>query len=189
MALLKFIGLFTISNGSNWNQQGGISLWCGLWPFVVTWQLALSCGWVELWWNPPTLKKKSTIKISYLECDGWPFVCVKLLKWAWMFVTFWAYTALPLEYGSILAAMTGSWFVAIAPWPSGWAEKGMHSFVGSELSFLKLGSVLVDLVEGGGGVESFLKANVAKLLLLRSIVNWSHDKSKFWPWRGWKFSL
>ena len=49
----------------------------------------------------------------------------------------------------------------------------MHSFVGSELSFLKLGSVLVDLVEGGGGggVESFLKANVAKLLLLRSIVN------------------
>ena len=45
----------------------------------------------------------------------------------------------------------------------------MHSFVGSELSFLKLGSVIVGF--SWGGVESFLKANIAKLLLLRSIVN------------------
>ena len=38
MALLKFIDLFTLSHGGNQNQQGGVSLWCGLRPFVVVWQ-------------------------------------------------------------------------------------------------------------------------------------------------------
>ena len=37
MARLKFIGLFTLSQGGNRNQQGGVSLWCGLRPFVVVW--------------------------------------------------------------------------------------------------------------------------------------------------------
>ena len=38
MAWLKSIGLFTLSHGGNWNQPGGVSLWCGLWPFVVVWR-------------------------------------------------------------------------------------------------------------------------------------------------------
>ena len=38
MVWLTFIGLFTLSDGSNQNQQGGVSLWCDLWPFVVVWQ-------------------------------------------------------------------------------------------------------------------------------------------------------
>ena len=37
----------------------------------------------------------------------------------------------------------------ITPWPGGEQEK--HSFVGDELSFLKLGSVLVGFHLGGGG--------------------------------------
>ena len=44
--------------------------------------------------------------------------------------------------------MTGSRFVGIPPWPGGEWEK----FVGGELSFLKLGSVLVGL---SGGVTNF----------------------------------
>ena len=36
MVRLKFIGLF--SHGGNQNQQGGVSLWCGLWAFVVGWR-------------------------------------------------------------------------------------------------------------------------------------------------------
>ena len=38
MARLKFIDLFTLSHGGNRNQQGGVSLWCGLRPFVVVWR-------------------------------------------------------------------------------------------------------------------------------------------------------
>ena len=37
MVLLKFIGLYTFSCGGKWNQQGGVSLSCGTWPFVVVW--------------------------------------------------------------------------------------------------------------------------------------------------------
>ena len=47
------------------------------------------------------------------------------------------------------SSLTGSRFVDIAPWPRGMgAGKRMHSFVGSELNFLKLGSDLVDFSEG-----------------------------------------
>ena len=38
MARLKFIGFFTLSHGGNRNQQGRVSLWCGLRPFVVVWR-------------------------------------------------------------------------------------------------------------------------------------------------------
>ena len=47
--------------------------------------------------------------------------------------------------------MTESRFVAITPWPGGERE-GIHGFVGGELSFQKLGSVLVGL---SGGVSNF----------------------------------
>ena len=47
MARLKFIGLFTLSHGSNRNQQGGrVPL---MWPAALCSGLAaLSCGWAEL---------------------------------------------------------------------------------------------------------------------------------------------
>ena len=50
--------------------------------------------------------------------------------------------------------MTGSKFVGITPWPGGEREKAYiySSFVGGELSFLKLGSVLAGL---SGGVSNF----------------------------------
>ena len=38
MALLKFIDLFTLSHGGNRNQQGDVSLWCGVWTIVVVWR-------------------------------------------------------------------------------------------------------------------------------------------------------
>ena len=54
--------------------------------------------------------------------------------------------------------------MGIAPWPGGECEKAyIHSFVGAELSFLKLGSVLVGL---SGGVKFFLKASTAKITVL-----------------------
>ena len=43
--------------------------------------------------------------------------------------------------------------MGITPWPGGEREKSIHSFVGGELSFLKLGAVLVGL---SGGRESSL---------------------------------
>ena len=49
--------------------------------------------------------------------------------------------------GSILRAMTGSNFVDITPWTGGEWEKAVD-----ELSFLKLGSVLIGL---SGGVLNF----------------------------------
>ena len=48
--------------------------------------------------------------------------------------------------------MTGNRFVGITPWPGGECEKAYIIFVGSELSFLKLGSVLAGL---SGGVWNF----------------------------------
>ena len=42
--------------------------------------------------------------------------------------------------------------MGITPWPGGERGKSIHSFVGGELSFLKLGSVLVGL---SGGVPNF----------------------------------
>ena len=61
MVWLKFIGLFTLSHGSNLNQQGGhVPL---MWPAALCSGLvALSCGWAEIWRNPPTLKKKKSTK-------------------------------------------------------------------------------------------------------------------------------
>ena len=56
-------------------------------------------------------------------------------------------TQLFVQLGSILGAMTESRFVAITPWPGGERE-GIHSFVGGELNFQKLGSVLVGLSGG-----------------------------------------
>ena len=43
----KFIGLFTLADGGNRNQQGGrVPL---MWPVALCSDLAaLSCGWVEL---------------------------------------------------------------------------------------------------------------------------------------------
>ena len=74
-----------------------------------------------------------------------------------------------MQRGSILGAMTGSRFVGITPWPGGeWEKACIHCFVGSELSFLKLVSVLVGL---SGGVSNFSsKPAQPKLLLLGSIV-------------------
>ena len=45
MAWLKFIGLFSLSHGGNRNQQGGMSLWCGLKPFVVARRHFHVAGW------------------------------------------------------------------------------------------------------------------------------------------------
>ena len=47
MALLRFIGLFTFSHGSNQDQQGGcVPL---MWHAVLCSGLAaLSCGWAKL---------------------------------------------------------------------------------------------------------------------------------------------
>ena len=42
MMQLIFIGLFTFSRGSNWNQQSGLSLWWGVQPWNGL--VALSCG-------------------------------------------------------------------------------------------------------------------------------------------------
>ena len=58
--------------------------------------------------------------------------------------------------------------MGITPWPGGELEKAYGSFVGSELSFLKLVSVLVGL---SGGVSNFSsKPAQLKLLFLRSNV-------------------
>ena len=55
--------------------------------------------------------------------------------------------------------------MAIAPWLRGeWGNKVYTVLWGGELSFLKLGSVLVGFT--GGGVKFFLK-----LLFLRTTVN------------------
>ena len=59
----------------------------------------------------------------------------------------------------------------IAPCCRGEWEKNILSFVGIELSFLKLGSVLVGF--RGGGVKFFVKANIAKLLFLKSTVSFT----------------
>ena len=48
--------------------------------------------------------------------------------------------------------MTGSRFVGITPWPGGEWEKAYVVFVRGELSFLKLGSVLVGL---SGSVSNY----------------------------------
>ena len=58
--------------------------------------------------------------------------------------------------GSILEAMTRSWFVTIVPWPRGKREKTCIVLVGGELRFLKLG---LDFI-----CQFFLKANAVKLL-------------------------
>ena len=38
MVLLNFIDLFTFSHGGNQNHKGGVSLQCGVQPFVVVWR-------------------------------------------------------------------------------------------------------------------------------------------------------
>ena len=53
--------------------------------------------------------------------------------------------------GSVLGATTGSRFVATAPWPGGEWKKACIIFVGDDLSFLKLGLVLVGF---SGGVSN-----------------------------------
>ena len=58
--------------------------------------------------------------------------------------------------------------MGITPWPGGEWEKSIHSFVESELNFLKLVSVLVGL---SGGTSNFSsKPAQPKLVLLRSNV-------------------
>ena len=83
MARLKFIGLFTLSHGGNWNQQGGcVPL---MWPVALRSGLAvLSCGWGGTLKNPPTLKKKqqTTKKICTLNVMI-SYLCVQSLpEWA-----------------------------------------------------------------------------------------------------------
>ena len=53
--------------------------------------------------------------------------------------------------GSVLGATTGNRFVATAPWPGGEWKKACIIFVGGDLSFLKLGLVLVGF---NGGVSN-----------------------------------
>ena len=71
MARLKFIGLFTLSHGGNRNQQGErVPL---MWPAAFCSGLAaLSCGWAELWKNPPTLKKQT----KKARWTWWLAICV-----------------------------------------------------------------------------------------------------------------
>ena len=53
--------------------------------------------------------------------------------------------------------MTG--FVNIAPWPE---SEGENSFVGKELSFLKLGSVLIGLI---GDVSNLLESQYSQTVV------------------------
>ena len=88
VTIIEFIGLFTLFHGSNRNQQGGhvplmrpAALCSGL--------TALSCGWVELWRNPPTLKKKKKKKHykNRLLNVMVGYLCVQnLTEWAWTIV-------------------------------------------------------------------------------------------------------
>ena len=57
MALCQFIALFILSYGSNQNQQRYVSLmWCAA---LCSDLVALSCGWVKVGRNPPTLIAKT----------------------------------------------------------------------------------------------------------------------------------
>ena len=46
MALLKFIGLFTLSHGGNDNQQGAQLMWRA--AICLAARVAPSCSWAEL---------------------------------------------------------------------------------------------------------------------------------------------
>ena len=58
--------------------------------------------------------------------------------------------------------MTGNRCVGLTSWPGGEWEKAYVIFVGSELSFLKLVSVLIGL-NGGVSNKFFLKASTAEI--------------------------
>ena len=73
MAQLKFIGLFTVSHGGNWNQQGG--------PVPLMWSAAHVVVWRHFHvtgWNFEEILLKKTLK-RFSRCDGWLFVCAKLV--------------------------------------------------------------------------------------------------------------
>ena len=79
MVLFEFISLFTFSHGGTGINKGTCPL---MWHAALCSGLvALSCGWAELWRNPPTLKKKkisSSLNVMVHYC---------LLEWAWMLVS------------------------------------------------------------------------------------------------------
>ena len=92
MARLKFIGLFTLSHAATGINKGGVSLWCGLRPFVVVWRHFHVAG-RNFERNPPTLKKKKKKKNTVKRFSSSlnvmvGYLCVQSLpEWAWMFVS------------------------------------------------------------------------------------------------------
>ena len=79
MARLKFIGLFTLSHGSNWNQQGEHVPLCGLWPFVVVWRHFHVAGWnFEQILQHLKKEKPERFSGSLNVTVAWLFVCAKL---------------------------------------------------------------------------------------------------------------
>ena len=89
MAQLKFIGLFTLPHGGNRNQQGGMSLWCDLQPFVVVWRHFHVAGRnFEESSNTLKRKKKAHKRFSSsLNMMGGYWCVQNLPEWAWTFVS------------------------------------------------------------------------------------------------------
>ena len=83
MALLKFIGLFTFSHGGNQNQQGGVSLWCGMWHFVASWRHFHVVGWnfEEILQHLKKALQRCFCSLNMMV----GYLCV--LDWAWMLVS------------------------------------------------------------------------------------------------------
>ena len=133
--------------------------------FLARWMwLLTNCVFKFVWWAwmfSSVLERQITILEDryHHHIFVWQRYCRKL--------TFWACIGLPVFMlvgmcilGSILGAMTRSGHNCLA-WR--WAGKSITSFARDELSFLKLGSVLVDLT--GEVLNSFLRV---KFLFLRS---------------------
>ena len=88
MVQLKFISLFTLSPGSNRNQQGGVSLQYGLRPFVVAWWHVHVAG-RNLEEILQKKKKKKPLKWFTSSLNVMVgYLCMQSLPvWAWMFVS------------------------------------------------------------------------------------------------------
>ena len=56
--MMALFGFITFSHGNNQNQQGGVSLWCGMqYIVVVWWHFHVAVRNFEVIHPPPTLNK------------------------------------------------------------------------------------------------------------------------------------